>query len=60
MMPVTQTFEAELEILEMLDYKPIMCKGYTCMMHIHTFVDEMEIKLILRIVGSSDKGDKKT
>ena len=27
-MPVTDLFEAELEILELLSYKPILSKGY--------------------------------
>jgi len=36
MMPVTDVFEAELDILDLLDYKPIISKGYNCMMHIHT------------------------
>ena len=41
MMPVTDIFEAELDILELLDYKPIMSKGYNCIMHIHTYNDEI-------------------
>ena len=28
MMPVTDLFEAEVQILELLDYKPILSKGY--------------------------------
>ena len=33
MMPVTDIFEAEIDILDLLDYKPIISKGYTCIMH---------------------------
>jgi len=40
-------FEAELDILELLDYKPIITKGYSCMLHIHTFSDEVTIKDIV-------------
>ena len=29
MMPVTDLFEAEMDILDLLDYKPLMTKGYT-------------------------------
>ena len=60
MMPVTETFEAELQLLELLDYKPIMCKGYTCMMHIHTYNDEMEVQGLVRIIEKDDKGQVKT
>jgi peptide chain release factor subunit 3 len=44
MMPVTEIFEAEMEILDLLEYKPIISKGYTCMMHIHTWNEEVVIK----------------
>lgn len=43
MMPVTEIFEAEVDILDLLEYKPILSKGYTCIMHIHTYNDEIEV-----------------
>jgi peptide chain release factor subunit 3 len=46
-MPVTMLFEADIEIFELLDYKPIVSKGYTCMIHCHTFADECVIKDII-------------
>ena len=46
-MPSSLIFEAELELLELLEYKPILSKGYTCMIHIHTFSDEVVIKDLL-------------
>jgi len=46
-MPSTQLFEAEIEILELLEYKPIFSRGYTCIMHIHTFADDCTIKDII-------------
>lgn len=46
-MPVTMLFEAEIELFELLDYKPIVSKGYTCIMHCHTFADECVIKDII-------------
>lgn len=46
-MPSSQLFEAELDLLELVEYKPIMSKGYTCMIHIHTFADEVSIKDIV-------------
>ena len=45
--PVTMLFEADVELFELLDYKPIVSKGYTCMMHCHTFADECVIKDII-------------
>jgi len=47
-MPVTQLFEAEIELLELLDYKPILSRGYTCIMHIHTYADDCTIKDIIQ------------
>ena len=43
-MPSSQLFEAELDLLELCDSKPILSKGYTCIIHIHTFADEVSIK----------------
>ena len=45
--PVTMLFEAEMELFELLEYKPIISKGYTCIMHAHTFADEVVVKDIL-------------
>jgi len=57
MMPVTEIFEAEMDILELLDYKPILSKGYTCIMHIHTYNDEIIIKDIIKSEETSEKGE---
>lgn len=58
MMPVTELFEAEIDVLDLLDYKPILSKGYQCIMHIHTFNDEVIIKDIMRSEETTDKGEK--
>ena len=50
MIPVTEVFEAEMEILELLEYKPILTKGYSCMMHIHTYNDEIVVKELVKII----------
>ena len=57
MMPVTDIFEAEVEILDLLEYKPIISKGYNCLMHIHTFNDEITIKDIVRSEETTEKGE---
>jgi peptide chain release factor subunit 3 len=41
-MPVAQVMEAELELLEL--NKPIFSKGSSCMIHMHTYADEIQIK----------------
>ena len=56
-MPVTDIWEAEVDILDLLEYKPIISKGYTCYMHIHTFGDEVVIKDIVSSTETSDKGE---
>lgn len=45
--PVTMIFEADIELYELLPHKPIISKAYTCMMHCHTFADEVVIETIL-------------
>jgi len=57
MMPVTQMFIAEIDVLQLLEYKPIISKGYTCMMHIHTFSDEIVIQEIDETVTKLAKGE---
>jgi peptide chain release factor subunit 3 len=57
MMPVTEIFEAELEVLELLEYKPILSKGYNCVMHVHTWGDEITIKEIIKSEDTDDKGN---
>jgi peptide chain release factor subunit 3 len=53
--PISDLFEAELDILELLDFKPIISKGYQCIIHIHTVADEAIIK---DIICSFEKNDK--
>lgn len=47
--PVTKMFEAEMDLLEMLPQKPILSKGYSCVMHCHTFADDIVIEAIMDI-----------
>jgi peptide chain release factor subunit 3 len=53
--PISDLFEAEVELLELLDYKPIISKGYQCVIHIHTVDDEAVIK---EISTSWEKNEK--
>ena len=56
-MPVSELFEAEIDLLELLKYKPILSKGYQCIIHIHTVSDEATIKDILVVYEKNDRGD---
>lgn len=56
-MPISELLEAEVEILELLSYKPILSKGYTCIIHIHTVAEECIIKDILVAHEKNDKGE---
>jgi peptide chain release factor subunit 3 len=47
--PVTMIFEAEIEIMELLEHKMIISKGYSCIMHCHTFADDITIKDLLSV-----------
>ena len=40
-------FEAEIELLELTEFKPILSRGYQCMLHMHTFAEEAFVKDIL-------------
>lgn len=45
------TFEAEIQLLELPEKKQIMANGYQCVLHMHTIIDECTIDL----VGEIDK-----
>jgi peptide chain release factor subunit 3 len=59
MMPVTDVFEAEVDILDLLEYKPIISKGYNCIMHIHTYNDEITIKGLVKSFEKDEHGETK-
>jgi hypothetical protein len=41
----------------LIDYKPIMSKGYQCILHIHTVSDDATIKEILISYEKNEKGE---
>ena len=57
LMPATEIFEAEVQVLDLVEYKPILTKGYTCMMHIHTYHDEVILKDIVKAWEKNDRGE---
>ena len=54
---VSDLFEVELDVLELLKYKPILSKGYQFILHIHTVAEEASIKDLISSVEKNDKGD---
>ena len=45
--------------MELISYKPILSKGYQCILHIHTVADECTIKDILVSYEKSEKGGER-
>ncbi len=57
--PVFNCFEAEMQILEIpAEKKGIMANGYSCIMHMHTIIDEISID-ILGEIDRKTKTEKK-
>jgi hypothetical protein len=56
-MPVTDLIEAEVDVLELIHYKPILSKGYQFILHIHTSADEATIKDIMVAYEKNEKGE---
>jgi hypothetical protein len=46
-----------MDLLELISYKPILSKGYQCILHIHTVADEATVKEILVAYEKNEKGD---
>ena len=57
LMPNSEMFEAELDILQLIEHKPIISSGYQCVIHIHTVSDECHVAKILTSFDRNDKGE---
>lgn len=55
--PVSELFEAEVDLLQLIDYKPILSKGYQCILHIHTVADDATVREILVSHEKNEKGE---
>ena len=55
--PVSDLFEAELTLLELLKYKPIFSKGYQFILHLHTVAEEASVKELILVHERTEKGD---
>jgi peptide chain release factor subunit 3 len=56
-MPCTDLFEAEVDIFQLLSYKPILSKGYQFILHIHTVAEEAVVKDIMVSYEKNDRGE---
>ena len=45
--PVSEVIEAELELLELVQHKPVFTRGHSSMFHMHTLAEDCEIRDIL-------------
>lgn len=54
--PLTDLFEAELSILELLPHRPIITPGYKSMMHLHTISDEIVIQTLAGVYEHDGAG----
>jgi peptide chain release factor subunit 3 len=52
---VCSEFEARLQVLELPEHKPIMSEGYTCVLHLHTSVEEVEITTVVSLYDNEKK-----
>lgn len=55
--PVVTVFEAQINVLELLEHCPLMSSGYECVMHIHCAVEEVRIKALVAIVDRKTQKD---
>lgn len=44
---VTQEIECEITILELPEHKSIFSTGYSCVLHMHTAIEDVEVSAIL-------------
>ena len=58
-MPVTREFVADIKLFELLDHKKVFSKGYSCLIHCHTALEECEITEVLSFYKRKTKGGPK-
>jgi len=53
--PIVSEFDAQLQILELIDHKAIFTAGYKAVLHIHAVVEECEIMDLLHLIDPKTK-----
>merc|ERR1712048_901725 len=56
--PVVSKFKAYLKVLELPDERPVMTRGYKCVMHVHVAIEECEIFKLYETVYKEKKDVK--
>lgn len=54
--PVVAEFEADVLIVELLEHRPIISAGYSCVFHCHTVMEEV---IVSRLIESTELATKK-
>lgn len=54
--PVVAEFEADVLIVELLEHRPLISAGYSCVFHCHTVMEEV---IVTKLVESTDLATKK-
>ena len=57
--PAVTYFNAQLQILELLEHKSILSAGYKAVLHVHSVVEECEITKLLAQMDPRTKEKKK-
>jgi len=56
--PIVTEFKAQLMIVELLDHRPLITAGYSCVLHIHTASEEVTFSNLLESVDKKLKRKK--
>lgn len=54
--PIVAEFEADVLIVELLDHRPLITAGYSCVFHCHTVMEEV---VVTRLIESTELATKK-
>jgi peptide chain release factor subunit 3 len=57
--PVVTAFDAQLQVLDLLEHKAVFTAGYKAVLHVHSVVEECEITALLAQVDVRTKAKKK-
>jgi peptide chain release factor subunit 3 len=56
---VTSAFDCQLQILELLEHKNIFTVGYSCVLHVHSEVQECSVAVLGYVIDPKTKDKKK-
>ena len=59
-LPVMSKFEAQLAIIDLLPNKPIVCAGYSAVIHVHTCTEEVVVEELISVFNKKTRKPSKT